>query len=142
MGNLGGFSVSKKKNKFDLTHLVHDGQLKDGEMLVFVSDPNKKCIIAKQPNGEYKVTVGAETMTVHAFAQKCLGEDPPRPCQQMAENRRWYHPLRYLAERRNARSRIIDQLLQAQGPGAPSTSGLDKNFIRNSLKTFPPLPKG
>ena len=69
--------MSKKKNKFDLTQLIHDGQLKDGQSLVFVSDPNKKCKIAKQPNGEFKVIIGAETMTIHAFAQKCLGEDPP-----------------------------------------------------------------
>ncbi|MFL5812617.1 MAG: hypothetical protein ACJ763_03495 [Bdellovibrionia bacterium] len=73
--------MSKKKNKFDLTHLVHDGSLKDGQVLFFVSDPKKTCKITKQPNGEFKVIVGtgagAETMTVHAFAQKCLGMDPP-----------------------------------------------------------------
>lgn len=69
--------MSKKKNKFDLTHLVHEGLLKDGQTLVYVSDPNKKCKIAKQPNGEFKVAVGNETMTVHAFAQKCLGQEPP-----------------------------------------------------------------
>jgi hypothetical protein len=69
--------VSKKKNKFDLGHLVHDGALKDGQTLYFVSDAKKTCKIAKQPNGEYKVVVGTETMTIHAFAQKCLGMDPP-----------------------------------------------------------------
>jgi hypothetical protein len=69
--------VSKKKNKFDLTHLVHNGSLKDGQMLYYVSDPKKTCKIAKQPNGEFKVTVGAETMTIHTFAQKCLGQEPP-----------------------------------------------------------------
>lgn len=69
--------MSKKKSKFDLTHLVHDGTLKDGQKLVYVSDPSKSCKIAKQPNGEYKVTVGPETMTIHAFAQHCLGQDPP-----------------------------------------------------------------
>jgi hypothetical protein len=69
--------VSKNKNKFDLTHLVHDGQLKEGQILVFVSDPNKKCKVTKQPNGEFKVLVGAEIMTIHAFAQKCLSEEPP-----------------------------------------------------------------
>jgi hypothetical protein len=68
--------VSKKK-KFDLTHLVHDGSLKDGQTLFFVSDPKKTCKIAKQPNGEFKVVVGPDTMTIHAFAQKCLGQDPP-----------------------------------------------------------------
>ncbi|MGZ3688071.1 MAG: hypothetical protein ACXWP5_11285 [Bdellovibrionota bacterium] len=66
-----------KKNKFDLTHLVQQGTLKDGQTLFFVSDPKKTCKVAKQPNGEYKVTVGKETITVHAFAQRCLGQDPP-----------------------------------------------------------------
>ena len=69
--------MSKKKNKFDLTHLVHEGYLKDGQQLFFVSDPKKSCKVAKQPNGEYKVIVGKETLTVHAFAQQCLGQDPP-----------------------------------------------------------------
>jgi hypothetical protein len=69
--------VSKKKHKFDLTHIVHQGLLKDGQTLFFVSDPKKACKIAKQPNGEFKVTVGPETMTIHAFAQKCLGTEPP-----------------------------------------------------------------
>jgi hypothetical protein len=69
--------VSKNKKKFDLTHLVHGGYLKDGQTLCFVSDPSKKSIINKQPNGEYKLKVGAEIMTVHAFAQKCLDQEPP-----------------------------------------------------------------
>lgn len=69
--------MSKKKNKFDLTHLVHEGYVKDGQTLYFVSDPTKTCRIAKQPNHEFKVIVGAETITVHAFAQRCLGTDPP-----------------------------------------------------------------
>jgi hypothetical protein len=69
--------MSKKKNKFDLTHLVHAGYFKDGETLFFVSDPSKTCQVQKQPNGEYKVNVGKETTTLHAFAQKCLGQEPP-----------------------------------------------------------------
>ncbi len=69
--------MTKKKNKFDLTHLVNDGYLKNTQTLYYVSDPSKTCKIAKQPNGEYKVTAGVETMTVHAFAQRCLGQDPP-----------------------------------------------------------------
>ncbi len=69
--------MSKKKNKFDLTSLVQDGTLKDGQTLCFVSDPSKKCTIVRQINGEYKVSMGKEVMTSHAFAQKCLGEDPP-----------------------------------------------------------------
>lgn len=69
--------MSKKKHKFDLTHLVHAGVLKEGQTLMYVSDPKKTCKITKQPNGEFKVAVGSETMTIHAFAQKCLGQDPP-----------------------------------------------------------------
>jgi hypothetical protein len=69
--------VSKKKHKFDLTHLVHDGSIKDGQTLFFVSDPSKTGKVTKQPNGEYKVVVGKETMTIHAFAQSCLGQEPP-----------------------------------------------------------------
>ncbi|MCM2276889.1 MAG: hypothetical protein NDJ89_02285 [Oligoflexia bacterium] len=69
--------MSKKKKKFDLTSLVHEGYLKDGQTLYFVSDPTKTCRIAKQPNGEYKVVTGTETMTIHSFAQKCLGQEPP-----------------------------------------------------------------
>lgn len=71
-------SVSKKRNKFDLTHLVHQGYLKNGQTLFFVSDPNHKCMITKLPNGEFKViTPSKETITIHAFAQKCLGTEPP-----------------------------------------------------------------
>ena len=69
--------MSKKKHKFDLTHLVHDGYVKEGETLFFVSNPKSTCLITKQPNGEYKVKVTGETLTVHAFAQRCLGTDPP-----------------------------------------------------------------
>ena len=69
--------MSKKKNKFDLSSLVSDGVVKEGQTLFFVSDPAKKCTIVRQINGEYKVSMGKETMTIHAFAQKCLGQDPP-----------------------------------------------------------------
>lgn len=69
--------MSKKKNKFDLTHLVHEGHLSDGQTLFYVSDPKMTCKVSKQPNGEFKVLVGKETMTIHAFAQKCLGQEPP-----------------------------------------------------------------
>ena len=69
--------MSKNKKKFDLTHLVHDGLLKEGQTLCYVSDPSQTCKIAKQPNGEYKVELGKETLTIHAFAQRCLGQDPP-----------------------------------------------------------------
>ena len=66
-----------KKNKFDLTNLVHQGYVKDGETVFFVSDPAKTAIVKKQPNGEYKLLYGKETVTVHALAQKFLGQDPP-----------------------------------------------------------------
>ncbi len=69
--------MSKKKHKFDLTHLVHEGDLNEGQTLFFVSDPKKSCKVARMPNGEYKVVVGAETLTIHAFAQRCLGQEPP-----------------------------------------------------------------
>ncbi len=69
--------MSKKKNKFDLNHLVHDGAVKEGQTLFFVSDPTKTCKVFRQPTGEYKVQVGTELMTIHAFAQKCLGQEPP-----------------------------------------------------------------
>lgn len=65
-----------KKKKFDLGYLVNHGYVKDGQTLYFVSDPSKSCRITKQPNHEFKVVVGTETMTVHAFAQKCLGTEP------------------------------------------------------------------
>ena len=74
--------MSKKKHKFDLTQLVHDGHVKDGDTLFFVSDPTKTCKITKQPNGEFKVTSGKETFTVHAFAEKCLGQEPPNHASQ------------------------------------------------------------
>ena len=69
--------MSKKKNKFDLNQLVHGGQLKEGQILYFVSDPNRTCKVAKQPSGEYKVHTGKELVTVHAFVQTCLGQEAP-----------------------------------------------------------------
>ena len=78
--------MGKKKNKFDLTHLVHDGLVRDGETLAFVSDPSKTCQVAKQPNGEFKVNVGKETLTVHQFAQRCLGQEPPDHAAKWVRN--------------------------------------------------------
>ena len=69
--------MSKKKHKFDLSHLVSEGSLKDGQTLYFVSDPAKKVTIVRQINGEYKVSNGKETMTIHAFVLQCLGQEPP-----------------------------------------------------------------
>ena len=69
--------MSKKKNKFDLTYLVHRGYLKEGQLLYYVSNPTLSCRIVKQPNGEFKVLANSELITIHAFAQKCLQQDPP-----------------------------------------------------------------
>jgi hypothetical protein len=66
-----------KKGKFNLTQLVHDGYVKDGEVLAFVSDPSKTCTVFKTPAHEYKVKVGAKDETVYSFVQNCLGQDPP-----------------------------------------------------------------
>ena len=66
-----------KKNKFDLTHMVKDGLLKEGEKIYFVSDPKMFGVIKMHPGGEYKVEYAKETYTVHTFSQKCLGMDPP-----------------------------------------------------------------
>ena len=69
--------MSKKKGKFDLSHMVHENFVKEGQMLYFVSDPSKSCKVAKQPSGEYKVIYGGEVTTLHILAQKLLGQDPP-----------------------------------------------------------------
>ncbi|HRK01342.1 MAG TPA: hypothetical protein PLH57_01640 [Oligoflexia bacterium] len=67
-----------KKKKFDLSHLVHEGYLKDGDSISFVSDPSKTAKIMKQPNGEYKLKVGKETVTtLHAYSMELLGQEPP-----------------------------------------------------------------
>lgn len=67
-----------RKNKFDLTQLVHKGYLKEGEKLSFVSDPSKFCHVVKMPNHDFKIkTKDGKVETVHAFAQECLGMDPP-----------------------------------------------------------------
>lgn len=68
--------VSKKK-KFDLSNLVSSNRLKDGQSLFFVSDPSKSCKIVRHISGEYKVSANGETLTIHGFAQKCLGQEPP-----------------------------------------------------------------
>ncbi len=69
--------MSKKKNKFDLTCLVHDGAVKEGDTLHFVSDPKQSCVVKKMPNHEYKVVYKTEIMTIHAVAVKFLGTEPP-----------------------------------------------------------------
>lgn len=69
--------MSKKKNKFDLTNLVHEGVVKEGETLYFLSDPKMSCVVKKMPNHEFKVEHAKEIFTVHAIAQKFLGQEPP-----------------------------------------------------------------
>ena len=56
--------MSKKKNKFDLTSLIKDGIIKDGQTLFFVSDPAMKCTVVRQISGDpldnrERLTVGA-----------------------------------------------------------------------------------
>ncbi len=69
--------MSKKKNKFDLTHLVRDGFVTEGTVLSFLSDPKFTCTVKKMPDHEYKVEYKNEIFTVHAIAQKFLGTDIP-----------------------------------------------------------------
>lgn len=69
--------MSKKKGKFDLTQLVHEGYLKEGQSIFFVSDPKKFGSLTKLPNGEFKVKVGPNVTTLHAFATELLGMEPP-----------------------------------------------------------------
>ena len=91
--------MSKKKGKFDLTKLVHDGYLKDGEVLYFVSDANQTCTVFKHPSGEFKVKIADGTVTtLHAFAQVCLGQEPPEHAT------RWF---------RNEKGETVYQLWQA-----------------------------
>lgn len=78
--------MSKKKNKFDLTHLVHDGLVKEGETLFFVSDPKFTCVVKKLPNHECKVEHKGEVVTVHAISQKFLGTEPPDHASRWLRN--------------------------------------------------------
>ncbi len=70
-----------KKNKFDLTKLVHEGALKEGDTLCFVSDPSKTCRVVKHPSGEFKIEVtdgkNTKMTTVHAYTTELLQQDPP-----------------------------------------------------------------
>jgi hypothetical protein len=78
--------MSKKKGKFDLTKLVHDGYLKDGETIYFVSNPAMTAVVQKQPNGEFKIKTPEGTTTVHAFATQCLGSEPPEHASRWFRN--------------------------------------------------------
>ena len=78
--------MSKKKGKFDLTGLVHDGFLKDGEKIFFVSNTDLFATVQKQHNNEYKILTPDGVSTVHAFAQKCLGTEPPDHASRWFQN--------------------------------------------------------
>jgi hypothetical protein len=78
--------MSKKKNKFDLTQLVKEGVLSNGETLFFVSDPKQSCKIKMMPNHEYKVEYNGETFTVHAICHKFLGSEPPEHASRWLRN--------------------------------------------------------
>ena len=93
--------MSKKKHKFDLTNIVHKGYLKEGESLYYVSDPTKSCTVVKIPNGEYKVKKPntANPVTIFAYAQECLGMEPPDHAS------RWF---------RTAQGKTLYELWQAE----------------------------
>ena len=78
--------MSKKKGKFDLTRLVHDGFVKDGETFFFVSNPSMNCKVVKQPTGESTVSTADGITTVHAVAVKCLGTEPPEHASRWFRN--------------------------------------------------------
>jgi hypothetical protein len=79
--------MSKKKNKFDLSNLVHDGAVKEGDTLYFVSDPKMCCVVKKMPNHEFKVAFKTEILTVHQAAVKFLGQEPPdHACRWLRTN--------------------------------------------------------
>ena len=69
--------MSKKKNKFDLSNLVRESAIKEGETLYFVSDPKYTCTVKKMPDHDFKVEHKGEVFTVHAICQKFLGQEPP-----------------------------------------------------------------
>lgn len=75
-----------RKNKFDLANLVHSGYLQDKETVYFVSDSSKTAVVMKQPNGDYKLACDKELVTVHAFAQRCLGQEPPEHASRWLRN--------------------------------------------------------
>jgi len=74
-----------KKGKFDLSDLVHAGVLKEGEQIFFVSDPAQVASVTKV-NGDFKVIFDGEPVSVHAAAQKCLGQEPPNHASQWFRN--------------------------------------------------------
>lgn len=75
-----------RKGKFDLSDLVHAGAIHDGETLFFVSDPAKAGAVVKTPNGDYKLNCEGEVISIHAAAQKFLGQEPPNHASQWLRN--------------------------------------------------------
>ena len=78
--------MSKGKNKFDLTRLVHHGLLKEGEKLYFLSDEKFVGTIKKMPDHEFKVEYNKEIYTIHALSQKWLGTEPPDHASRWIKN--------------------------------------------------------
>ena len=78
--------MSKKKKSLDLTKLVREEQIQNGEKFYFVSDPAKWFIVAKQPNNEYKIQTPEGVTTIHAYAQACLGSEPPTHASHWFKN--------------------------------------------------------
>jgi hypothetical protein len=78
--------MSRKGNKFDLAHIVQAGVVQDGETLFFVSDPAKAGAVTKTPNGDYKLDCEGDVVSIHAAAQKFLGQEPPNHASQWLRN--------------------------------------------------------
>ena len=75
-----------KKGKFDLSDLVSAGVIKEGEQLFFVSDPSQIAAVTRVGNSDFKVMFSGETVSVHAAAQRCLGQEPPNHPAQWFKN--------------------------------------------------------
>src|SRR5262245_36760086 len=86
MGNPKEEDEMAKKGKFDLSNLVNSGIVRNGETLYFVSDPSKSGSVARQANGEYKLALDGDSVSVHAAAQKFLGQEPPNHASQWLRN--------------------------------------------------------
>ena len=74
--------MARKGNKFDLSSLVQSGIISDGEKIFFVSDPAKAGSITKAPGGDYKLNCDGDVVSIHAAAQKFLGQEPPNHASQ------------------------------------------------------------
>ena len=75
-----------KKNKFDLTALVKNGYLAEGEILYFVSNSDCTCVIEKTPTNEYKLKENGGVKTVHTVCVEWLGTEPPGPANKWLRN--------------------------------------------------------